>query len=196
MNADRLPEMPSDLKSFEAGLAALAPASAGLNRDELMYRAGWAACAAAGTAPMTMRPAGRTVAVAWLWPLTTAGLVLLSATLGIVLVARQPEVEVVYVEKPVDKSIEAEKQRVPAAPATLPARDHRVASSQGTTEIQTAATNRPKARFGNDYLSLRERVLAFGVDVLPSYSAASENGGSPPVRDSRYGALIGQLRGG
>ncbi|MEX2139390.1 MAG: hypothetical protein WD894_09020 [Pirellulales bacterium] len=195
MNPDRLPELPSDLKPIEADLAALVPASGTLNRDELMYRAGWAACEASGDSPSALTPSNRRSGVAWLWPLTTAGLVLLSATLGIVLATREPDVEVVFVEKTTRESSETEKERAPAAASQLPTTDDRVASAQEWLP-QAPLLDRPQTRFGNDYLSLRERVLAFGVDVLPSYSAAPATNGSPAIGDSRYGALIGQLRGG
>ena len=194
MNSDRLPELPAELKPFEADLAALAPTS-GLNRDELMYRAGWAACAASGTSGSVVMQTNRRVGAAWLWPLTTAGLVLLSATLGLALVTRPPKVELVYVERPVNRSIGAEKDKQPMAP-TLPSSDDRVASSPNPLPRRTPMLDRPPTRFGNDYLSLRERVLAFGVDVLPATSDAPLPDGSPAIGDSRYGALIGQLRGG
>lgn len=38
--------LPDDLAAMEARLAAHAPPASGLNRDELIYRAGWAACQA------------------------------------------------------------------------------------------------------------------------------------------------------
>jgi hypothetical protein len=196
MNPERLPELPSDLKSIEADLAALAPRSGALNRDELMYRAGWAACAAADASPVAVSANKGRGGLAWLWPLTTAGLVLVSATLGMVLATRGPQVEVVYVEKPESRSNETEKERASTKAPTLPVRDDRIASIQERLPLRSAAIDRPQMRLGNDYLSLRERVLAFGVDVLPSSSAAALPNESPAVGDSRYGVLIGQLRGG
>ncbi len=195
MKSDRLPELPSELKSLEADLAALAPATSKLNRDELMYRAGWAAGAAAGASPIALTPGNRRGGYAWLWPLTTGALVLVAATLGIVLVARQPGVEVVYMERPGNRSIETEKERVTAGAPTTPVRDDRVASAKERLALRLAVIDRPPTRFGNDYLSLRERVLAFGVDVLPSSSTMSLPNASPTVGDSRYGALFEQLRG-
>jgi hypothetical protein len=139
--------------------------------------------------------ANRHYGAAWLWPMTTAGLVLLSTTLGIALVTRPPKVELVYVDKPVKGSIGMENDQQRAAPMS-PALDNQVASSPTPFPLLRSALDRPPTRFGNDYLSLRERVLAFGVDVLPATSAAAPANGSHAIGDSRYGALIGQLRGG
>ena len=196
MNLDRLPELPSDLKPLEAELATLAPAGGGMNRVELMYRAGWAACAAAGASANTVMQNNRPGGMAWLWPLTTAGLVLVSATLGIALVIRQPNVEIVYMEKPANRPREAEEAKQPATASKLSARDGRVASADEWLPLRVSVDDRPPIRFGHDYLSLRERVLAFGVDALPPSSTAPSPDASPTTSDSRYGALIGQLRGG
>src|SRR5687768_9904476 len=98
MNPSQHPDLPSDLESLEADLAALAPTTGALNRDELMYRAGWEACAAARV-PLAL-PVRYTRAAAWVWPLSTAGLLLISLTLGALLATRtDPEPRVVYVER-------------------------------------------------------------------------------------------------
>ena len=51
-------------------------------------------------------------------------------------------------------------------------------------------------RRGEDYLALRERVLAYGVEVLRPTDTSTTQGESDTATDFRYGALIGQLRGG
>jgi hypothetical protein len=196
MNSDRPSDLPPDLKSLAADLAALAPSSGSVNRDELMYRAGWEACAA--TSPAV--PSTRLRAAAWSWPLSTAALVLIAAALSIVLATREPQVQVVYVEKPPTSSVETEKQKGSAP-------EHTAVAGQPwpSTSLHTAVAGQPwpstsrsiawPAGTGNDYLSLRERVLAFGVDVLPA--APDEPLGTvTPLQDSRYGALIRELRGG
>jgi hypothetical protein len=182
MNSDRPSELPPDLKSLAADLAALAPSSGGVNRDELMYRAGWEACAATSPAVHSMRQ--RTAM--WLWPLSTAALVLVAATLVVALATREAAVQVVYIEKPQTLSVEAEKQNASAVENVAVARQPLLATSR---------MNARPAGTGNDYLSLRERILAFGVDMLPA-SSDEPLQDVTPLRDSRYGALIGELRGG
>ena len=181
MDTDRSWDLPSDLKSLAANLAALAPSTGGLDRDQLMYRAGWEACAVASPAVHSTRLR----AARWLWPLITAALVLVAATLGVALATREPAVQVVYVEKPAS-SIETETQMVPAT--------EYVALTRQPLLSRSGMTERP-AGTGNDYLSLRERILAFGVDRLPA-SSDEPLQDVTPLRDSRYGALIGELRGG
>ena len=181
MSTDRQSDLPSDLKSFAAELAALAPSSGILNRDELMYRAGWEAGTAASP-PFH----SKLRAAAWLWPLTTAALVLIAAALSIVLAIREPEVQIVYVEKQPASRFAAEKQDETAT-------RHIPAASQ--TSLSPSGAVARSARRVNDYLSLREQVLAFGVDALPASSHEPARDVTP-LRDSRYGALIGELRGG
>lgn len=59
--------LPDDLAAMEARLAAHAPPASGLNRDELLYRAGWAACeASVQRQAMLAAPApNRGRAIAW-----------------------------------------------------------------------------------------------------------------------------------
>lgn len=206
MNADR-PELPHDLKSLEADLAALAPASANLPRDELMYRAGWEACAAAATVSRDdagqppeasfgrreQRPRGT---AAWLWPLTSAALVLVSATLGTLLAVRgEPEVRVVYVEKPAAAMPhESNNSESVASPISTPLTESMRAALGADMQRPRASAVRLQSRNTNDYLSLRDRVLALGVDVLPNSTAPTTAGDRPS--DSRYGAMIGRMLGG
>lgn len=51
-------KLPEELAAFEALLAAKPLAAAGVDRDELMYRAGWAACQTADLQPRVL-PGGR-----------------------------------------------------------------------------------------------------------------------------------------
>jgi hypothetical protein len=207
MNADRIPELPTELKPLEADLAALAPAAGNLGRDELMYRAGWEACAADGQVPSidggSPRAAmfdrdGRSVkthAPAWLWPLSTAGLLLITATLAVLLATRgEPEVRVVYVEKRTDSAI------VPPGAdnvATNETQQSERSLQNDSPSQRVAARDRAPSvrRLGDDYLSLRERVLAFGVEVLPTHTPAASPVPSESGRDMRYGSMIGRFIG-
>ncbi len=182
MDTDRSRDLPSDLKSLAANLAALAPSTGGLDRDQLMYRAGWEACGATSPAAHSMRLR----AARWLWPLSTAALFLIAATLGVALATRELAVQVVYVEKP-PSSIKTEKQMVSAT-------EH-VALTRQPLLSPSGMIDRP-AGTGHDYLSLRERILAFGVDRLPASLDAELPNAASSIRDSRYGALIRELRGG
>jgi hypothetical protein len=199
MNTDRIPDLPSDLKPLEADLAALAPTTGALNRDELMYRAGWEARAAAR---VPLAPPVRTFRAApWLWPLTTAGLLLVSLTLGAILATRtDPEPRIVYVERQaIAKNEQTEPrsttaqntaaQNTPAPNATAP----NIAAHDSASVLPIAVTRRPGS--GDHYLALRERMLAFGVEVL-STTTPSPPSSSETRTDSRYGAMIGDLLGG
>jgi hypothetical protein len=196
MNPERLPELSSDLKSLAANLAALVPAAGNLQRDELMYRAGWEACAAAaGSADATARAqAPRARQLAWLWPMCTAGLVLVAATLGIALATRAPEVQVVYIERPGRLSAESQEAKPPSVVSIDSSHD--APATVSSTWLADPEFHRTQLRPGHEYLSLRQRVLAFGVDVLQSGAVSPSSDDIPSVSDSRYGALIGQLRGG
>lgn len=95
-----------ELNAVEAALTALKPATGGLDRDQLMYRA--------GQESMRGRP--------WLWPGVTAALTVAVAVLGTLLAARPAlrEVVHVYVESP-DPPTQVVKQEPPASEALPPA---------------------------------------------------------------------------
>jgi hypothetical protein len=205
MNAEQFPQLPNELKSLAADLAALAPASGNLGRDELMYRAGWEACAAAagqgafigGGNPRAATfdqyvHSVQTHARTWLWPLCTAGLLLVTATLAVLLAMRdEPDVRIVYIEKPADTAIEQPRDAI-AAEGT-----QQIERAQQNDSARERAAARDRAaivrRLGDDYLSLRERVLAFGVDVLPTHTPAALPEASESGRDLRYGSMIGRF---
>jgi hypothetical protein len=209
MNHDQLPELSPDLKSLAADVASLTPAGGILNRDELLYRAGWAACASSSdsTNPqmfnnaraVSLKPtkSGRDQCLMWLWPLSTAGLLMLAATLGITLAMRAPEVPVVYVEQP---------GGVPPQPSKAftgqSAANHRDARSEGAASFGSQfpstvpVVRRTLFHPGANYLSLRERVLTYGVDMLPTGDSSALHGESDSVSNSRYAALLDELRGG
>ncbi len=202
---ERLPELPSDLKSFEADLASLTPGCGSLGRDELLFRAGWEAHAAStDAASVSISHGARAVATATrprhadkLWPLCTAGLLLVSAALGMTLALRSPEIQVVYVQTPpAHTEVAPERQTAPSKRVNAPSADETTppADRFGTGgNLATSTRTRPPNR-GRDYLSLRERILADGVEALgPATLPAS----TPAIlRDSRLGALMSELRGG
>ena len=202
MNAERQSEPPDDLKSLEADLAALTPSTGALNRDELMYRAGWEACATAArvplappvqSVPLALPVQGVPLALpvrvpAWLWPLSTAGLLLVSFTLGALLATRtDPEPRVVYVERQAD--VIAKNEQTQPRSAAAP----NIAVHDSASALPIPVTRRPGS--GDHYLALRERVLAFGVEVLLTTTPLPPSS-SETRSDSRYGAMIGDLLGG
>ena len=145
MSEERLSK---DEAGFEATLAGLRPATAGLDRDRVMYLAGLAAgkCRQAGT---IRRGAWRT---AWLWPCTTAAALLLAlGAIGWMAAGPRVVERVVFVESP-------------APPAASPS----------VAEIAPAGAASPWS--DAPYLRLRELVLSAGVDAIPSPSGRSETG--------------------
>jgi hypothetical protein len=102
---------------------------------------------------------------------------------------------VVYIEKPVQSEV--------APPDSTQSADSRIVSSRDAMAI--AQDRQPslgkldtwaQIGAGHEYLSLRQRVLAFGVDVLQSHAAAPSSSDDTTTNDSRYGALLGELHGG
>jgi hypothetical protein len=117
---------------------------------------------------------------------TTAASVLITAALSMVLAMREPVVQIVYVENPQRSSAQAEQRQASAADQVA-ARQIAIAQSR---MIAHAAGS------GHDYLSLRERILSSGIDALPESVTSPSHDETPAISDSRYGALIGELRGG
>lgn len=193
MNHDRLPELSPDLKSLAADLASLAPAGGVLNRDELMYRAGWEACAASDTGAVRRLINSGDSRLGWLWPLSTAGLLLVTATLGVMFATREPAIRVVYLERPAEASAAVEQPKQPIRVKEILPPDH---VAQSAAPRSNPLLRDVQARPGYEYLTLRGRVLAFGVDVLNWHSATATSGEQAAVNDSRYGALLDELRGG
>lgn len=130
-----------ELRDVERSLARLRPAAAGIDRDELMFRAGQAAATGrAGLAP------GVAVLVALVASLAGAGTTWLARP------AAPERIVQVTVEKPVLRVVEL----APIMPAG----------------------ERPERSVARaDYLELRDRVLAEGMDALPSLGPA---GGAAP----------------
>ncbi|MFL5245624.1 MAG: hypothetical protein ACJ8FY_26305 [Gemmataceae bacterium] len=137
------------LTTLEAGLMALAPRSAGIDRDYLFYHAGRAAARG-----------GRGV-----WPYTTALMAALAVGLGWVAVHRpqgapgldsvEPRIVYVPIERP-----------APVPPTLASAR-------QGPKSGRPDYVDRSSAREQEQMLRLREQVLFMGVDALTTANASS-----------------------
>jgi hypothetical protein len=187
-----------DLKQVEQSLRSLEPGEAGVNRDRLMYEAGWGACESAMNRATPAVAARSDVKVRqarnWLWPATSAALLLISATLATVLVTRQPEKEFVYAyiaTRAADSAIEAAEPK----PVENQQTGHTEASINLPWLTVLQSLSAPVASTDPNYLTLRSRVLAFGVDVLPS-AAISPSKSDSATGSPRYGDMRGVLLGG
>lgn len=204
MSPENFPHLPAELKSFEAELAGLVP-SANFDRDRLMYQAGWAACEAAAAhtsgASQCMLSAGRPQRLhrTWLWPLTSAALLLVSMTLATVLVRRPvPEPEIVYVPvaaAPQEKTVE-KRDDATRSSRTARSSDHSRDDSPLMESIARQSIRPTPSPIRQDYLALRTRVLAHGVDVLPSAPSAPEQATNKRRTQLRYGSALTDVFGG
>jgi hypothetical protein len=141
------------LKAVEAALAALTPAAGTLNRDVLLFRAGQA----------SRQGAGR------LWKAAAAGLALVAAGLGAVLLLRptpQPQVQVVYV--PINE---------PAPPGI----GDKVAGTQ--MEAPETSPSKPAQPSLTSAWQLRQYLLQGGLDSLPA--PPPDPASEPPVTRNR-----------
>jgi hypothetical protein len=156
--------LPPELAAFEARLAALAPQAGGLDRDELMYRAGWAAAEAALVAQaaetahqveLAARERAAPPERAWVW--RTATLVLALIVLAFVVVHLAPRTpEVVQPQPP------TQQKNLAAGPADPPAD-----SPHG------------------EYLRLRELVIEKGLEGLGSPTSVTTSSDPPATNDYR-----------
>lgn len=163
MSEERLNEA---LRAFEAGLAALRPQPAGLDRDRLMFLAGQAAAGAADLAPTVV--VSRPQPVGWRWPCATVVSLLVAVAASSYAWFRggpQTVDRPVYVERSVP------------APAAVPI---------GNTDDMPLRA---------DYLRLRQLVLTQGVEALPAAPQGSAGSESPAWRPSRRQQLH-ELLGG
>jgi hypothetical protein len=121
-------ELPAELKAVERALRRLQPSADRLDRDRLMYLSGRASM-----------PSQRN-ALQWLWPLSTAALLLVSLTLGGVLLSSAGD------RQPNQNMIATEPRHDEIRSIDLAIADHDPSS----------------------YLQLRNTVLLGGVDALPA----------------------------
>ncbi len=122
----------------------------------------------------------------WLWPATSAALLLVSATLAAVLITREPEKQIVYAYASTPAT-GANKQADPNVARNVAAETPATQSELAWLSVlQSFATATPRA--DANYLTLRSRVLAFGVDVLPS-TAVSRGRSDSRADAPRYGEM-------
>jgi len=163
-----VPQLSPELQSLAAGLAALVPTAPGIDRDRLMYEAGRAAV----VLPTRSRHS------AWLWPLSTAALALLSAGLSALLFSGSGVREqIVYVE------------RAAARPAGSLQTAIGINNDTGQQDTPVA----PQTVDPDGYLALRARVLAGGVDALPQIRSGDGSTFAPASSNPRQEleALLG-----
>jgi hypothetical protein len=148
-----------ELATLERDLASLSPCPSGLDRDRLMFQAGWAAARKAHGGVFLRR---------WLWPAATVAASLAAGVLGVLLVVRPTVREVVYVTTDESRELTGPKHQGADAP--------RSPGSANTTETRpasSAAAAWPVALDGipsASYLRDRQLALALGLDALPSWS--------------------------
>ncbi len=134
-----------DLEAMEAAFSSLRPAPSGVDRDRLMYLAGQAATGS-GSADVRPPRAG------WWWPCSTAASLLVAVTFaGLWLSRGEPEVRVVFRERPV------------AVPQPTEQLDE-------ATDVVDAS---PRKSWQTDYLRLRRLVMTQGVEAMPEKAATA-----------------------
>lgn len=129
-----------DLEAIQSALSSLQPTESRVDRDRLMYQAGQAAVGAVSVDVPRRR-------VGWMWPCATAASLLVAVTFaGMWLSRGEPEVRIVYRDRPVavpevpDKTVEA---------------------------INVADDASPRESWRSDYLRLRRLVTTDGVGAMP-----------------------------
>jgi hypothetical protein len=164
--------LPDDLAACEARLAAIVPPATGIDRDQLMYRAGWAA--GAETARLARVNARRVEGgVIAAWSLTSAAL---AASLAVMATLQtRPHRALDIVAAPADL-------RPAAASARQP-------SSNLFTNVMSASPSR--YRFDVGLLSLRRQALSNALATSPHFADGGGDVGAAPVKTARE--LMGEL---
>ncbi len=180
--------IPPQLLSFEQQLRALQPTPARTTPEQMLYQAGWEAAlahVASTTPPLTLvAPAQPTVRVnrrsaAWYWPVSTAALLLLSATLGW-RVWEQPAAAIPAISGPAAPA--PQLAQTPPRPIEPPATATVLTSPSAsvplamsnTVSYSTAYSPRQETRDETDYqklasyLELRDRIARGGLSMLPT----------------------------
>jgi len=171
-----------DLNAIAAALSSLSPSTGRLDRDRLMFLAGEAAArsnlamprlvplhSAASNSAMAHELPPRMAARRWAWPVAFWTMSAVAATLLVVLVARpEPRVIERIVRLPAEPQVVV---GTPAGAVVAPTN-----ASERLEEAERGGAERPAhdRRTGDgDYLSLRDRVLARGIDSWTSGRSAS-----------------------
>jgi hypothetical protein len=154
-------------EGIEGQLARLQPLPGGLNRDELLFRAG----------QVSVRRR------AWFWPAASASMTAVAAVLAVMLLVR-PE------PRPVERIVVVERPAPPApeTPSPRPEEGHFVHHDEDRGAVQA------------DYLRLRDQVVRWGADALPSPPPAPPFGPAPDAmlelreRDLSWPSWLGRPR--
>jgi hypothetical protein len=160
--------LPDDLAACEARLAAEALPATGIDRDQLLYRAGWSACearfVALNSTPSKGGPRGGIVAA---WSATSAAI---AASVAVVLTLQWPSIaDRDLASKPREAQSAVSTEIInPAAAKSAPA---------AFPYASTAIPNRP--RFPAGLLALRRQTLTNAW--LEPTSIASTNGDPSPT---------------
>lgn len=157
------------LTGLAAALANLVPAAPAVNRDALMYRAGWAAAEAEAKDSAALGPTTAVHSMPqaaelghWLWPSVSAVLAVATLTLGWLHVAPRLEPPAAAVEVPV-----------------LP----QVSVVAGAVDART-------------YVRLRQQLVAHDGDILPDLAEPAPMPGGVGETSPDYGRLRHELLGG
>lgn len=155
-------QLPEKLEQVEEALAAITLPSSSIDRDRLMYDAGWAAAEA-----RKVQPPRR----AWLWQAATAISSVAAVVLLTVLALRAPMVirEVVYVDPPI-------AIQIPDTVRALQRPQHTVEPFNRNSAIGGQNFNPSELT----YLRLRELALREGINALPAPIYASQSSISNP----------------
>jgi hypothetical protein len=155
------PYQDPNLAELAAALKALAPAPARLDRDRLLYRAGQVSARRTG----------------WLWPATAAAVVALAAGALTGALALRPGPQTVERIVVVNKAMPAPLPVPPRLPPQAPPEKPQAAPVPPVQSLSAEAVARET--FPEGYLRLRDQVLRWGVDALPSRPAGAASGRRP-----------------
>ncbi len=167
-------DLPPELRSFEAQLAALLPRTDRLDRERLMYQAGRASL----VAEIGRRP--------WAWPAAFSAMTVVAASLLVALVVRPPE-----------RVVETSSPSPQPAPMIAGDQNHRARPSPEAAPPRYAATGRAVARATlwdglrqellgysdvsdlrrrTPYTRLLDQTLAYGFDASTGPAASGQAG--------------------
>lgn len=166
------PSLSADLAACESGLTGMSLPASGIDRDTLLYRAGWAAAEAHAERSrerLTPRPAsgaaGRRAPLAWC---LASALVATSVTVAVVQVwqpstdrSTQKVADVVRDDQP---AAEPESMRQPAASAPLPAKRTARVPIGWTASLLTMRDRALLQQLDDPWVKLESRTTASSVE--------------------------------
>lgn len=176
------PELSPELKSLEAALGTFVPRAAPLDRDRLMFEAGWQAAVRSG-----VRPSRR-----WTGPALIAGMTTVAAGLLLAVLLRlEPRVAERIVYVPVNSQPVVSQDEPSRGDREQRGVDQTVASHLDTPARTTTAA---ALRLSVAYLDLRDRLVGNAVDSWPSPASDSAACGLP-ASPASYADLRDELLG-